>query len=384
MIRVCEPVLDGKEEQYVLDCLRSNWISSNGRYVDALEQQFSEACQAPFGVSCSSGTAALHLALVSLEIGPDDEVICPDFNLIAGTNMVILAGAKPVLVDVEPDTWCIDPDLIEENITARTKAIMAVHMYGHPCEMARIMEIANRHDLYVIEDCAEAIGAQYHGRPVGGIGHVGCFSFYANKLLTTGEGGMLVTRQERISKRAAMLRNQAFGDVRFRHHDFGFNYRLSNLLAAVGLAQLERIDEKIEQKRDIAARYTELLADLPNLRLPVQRDGCTNVYWMYGVVLDGALGTTRETLRTQLHDLGVETRDFFHPIHLQPVYQREGDPRFPSLDGDFPVSRELGSRGFYLPSGLSLTPEQVGEVVKKLGDCLTHEVADGLCHIGHL
>lgn len=385
MIPVCEPVLDGNEERYVLDCLRSGWISSAGRYVEAFETSFAAACGVRYGVSTTSGTTALHLGLVSLGIGPGDEVICPDFNLIAGTNMVILAGARPVLVDVHPQTWCIDPDLIEEKITPRTKAIMAVHMYGHPCDMQPILDVAERNDLYVIEDGAEAHGAEYNGRPVGGLGDVACFSFYGNKVLTTGEGGMVVTQQDWIAAQAAKLRNQAFGGQRFRHEEFGFNYRLSNVLAAIGLAQVEKLPEKVEQKRRIARQYGERLQGVPGLRLPVEQAGCKSVYWMYGVVVEEAFGRTRDEVRRQLADGGVETRDFFHPIHQQPVYRRGSDARYPRPTGDFPVSEELGRCGLYLPSGLGLTDEQIAEVAEKLLACRGSEVLQhGVGHPGHL
>jgi len=385
MIPVCEPVLDGNEERYVLDCLRSGWISSAGRYVEAFETSFAAACGVRYGVSTTSGTTALHLALVSLGIGPGDEVICPDFNLIAGTNMVILAGARPVLVDAHPKTWCIDPDLIEEKITPRTKAIMAVHMYGHPCDMQPILDVAERNDLYVIEDGAEAHGAEYNGRPVGGLGDVACFSFYGNKVLTTGEGGMVVTQQDWIAAQAAKLRNQAFGGQRFRHEEFGFNYRLSNVLAAIGLAQVEKLPEKVEQKRRIARQYGERLQGVPGLRLPVEQAGCKSVHWMYGVVVEEAFGRTRDEVRRQLADGGVETRDFFHPIHQQPVYRRGSDARYPRLTGEFPVSEELGRRGLYLPSGLGLTDAQIAEVAEKLLACRGSEVLQhGVGHPGHL
>lgn len=384
MIPVCEPLLDGNEERYVLDCLRSNWISSIGHYVNEFEKQFAAACGTTYGVSCSNGTTALHLALLALGIGPGDEVICPDLNLIAGTNMTILAGAKPVLVDADPDTWCIDPAQIEAKITPQTKAIMAVHLYGHPCDMLPILDIARRHDLYVIEDGAEAHGAEYHGRRVGGIGDIGCFSFYGNKILTTGEGGMVVTNQGWIAERAARLRDQSFEPDRFKHFDIGYNYRLSNLQAAIGLAQVERLDAKIERKREIARRYSELLGGCEGLRLPVERPNCRNVYWMYGVVIDDAFGTPRDAVRRRLAEQGIETRAFFHPMHAQPVYERGGDARYPDVNGSYPVAEDLGRRGFYLPSSLGLTAEQITEVAEKLLACRPAEVAHGVGHPSHL
>ena len=235
-IPVCEPLLDGNERKYVLDCLDTSWISSAGKYIPAFEHAFSRYCGARHGIACSSGTAAIHLALLALEIGPGDEVIVPCFNLIAGVNAVMLTGARPVLVDVDPRTWCLDPALLAEKITSRTKAIMAVHMYGHPCDMDPILDLARRHGLRVIEDGAEAHGAEYKGRRVGGLGDVGCFSFYGNKIITTGEGGMVVTNDEGLAARSALLRNQGFEESRFVHREMGFNYRLTNMQAAIGLA----------------------------------------------------------------------------------------------------------------------------------------------------
>ena len=231
-IPVCEPVLDGRERAYVLDCIDGNWISSLGRYIPAFEEKFSNYCGASHGVACSSGTAALHLAVESLGVGLGDEVIIPAFTLIVSANVVALTGATPVLVDVEPDTWCIDPALIEERITPKTKAIMAVHMYGHPADMTAIRSIAQRYGLSVIEDCAQAHGAEVRGRRVGGLGDVSTFSFYGNKIITTGEGGMVVTNNDRLAARARLLRDQAFEKERFVHRAVGFNYRMTTIQAA--------------------------------------------------------------------------------------------------------------------------------------------------------
>jgi len=361
-------VLDGREKEYVRQCLDGNWISSLGDFIPRFEQTFAKLCGASHGVACSNGTTALHLALETVGVGPGDEVIIPAFTLIVSANMVCLAGAKPVLVDVRPDTWCIDPTLIEAKITAKTKAIMVVHMYGHPCEIGPILEIARRRRLRVIEDAAQAHGAAYHGRPVGSLGDIGCFSFYGNKILTTGEGGMLVTRDRELAERAALLRNQAFEPERFVHRHVGFNYRLTNLQAAIGLAQCERFEEKIKRKLEIARTYHELLADEPALQRPVQATGCKNVYWMYGLVVGGDFGRPRDQIREELEAAGIETRSFFVPLNLQPVYQGQ-HPRRPDLRGRFPVSEHLGTQGFYLPSGLSLTREDQEYVVDRLLAC---------------
>jgi len=365
MIPVCEPVLDGNEERYVLDCLRSNWISSSGRYITDFEERFSSYCGVTHGIACSSGTAALHLALKALNIGPGDEVIIPCFTLIVAANTVLMAGATPVLVDVDPDTWCMDPRQVAARLTPRTKAIMAVHMYGHPCDMDPILEMARRHGCFVIEDASEAHGAEYKGRKVGGIGDAGCFGFYGNKIITTGEGGMVVTNREAVAARAHLLRNQAFEEPRFVHRDIGFNYRLTNLQAAIGLAQCEKLKEKVERKRALAESYRRLLAGAAELTLPVEAPWARNVYWMYGVLLRDGFGRSRDETMRMLHERGVETRPFFHPLHRQPALA----DRF--KNDRYPVSENLATRGLYIPSGLGLTAAQIEEVAGKLLACRT-------------
>lgn len=367
-IPVCRPVLDGREREYVLDALESGWISSQGDYITRFEDAFARQCDARYGVACCNGTAAIHLALAALDIGPGDEVVIPALTLIASANMVHLTGAKPVLVDVCPDTWCLDPRLIESAVTPRTRAIMVVHLYGHPCDMTPIMQIARQHGLAVIEDAAEAHGALYHGRPVGAIGHLGVFSFYGNKIITTGEGGMVVTNDAALAERLRLLRNQAFGPTRFVHHHVGFNYRLTNVQAAIGLAQCERLEEKVRRKREVAAIYNNLLAGDPDLQLPVERAGCRNVYWMYGVVLRPGFGRGRDEVMAMLASGGVETRPFFVPMNCQPVYDGS-DPRRPDLRGRYPVSESLGKNGLYLPSSEDLSRKEQLAVVNALQRC---------------
>lgn len=366
-IPVCTPLLDGREHEYVQKCLDGNWISSHGEFIPRFEQDFAKLCKAPFAVACSNGTAAIHLALEALGIGPGDEVIIPAFTLIASANMVCLAGAGPILADVTPDTWCIDPAEVEQKISKRTKAIMVVHMYGHPCEMDAIMEIAERHKLHVIEDAAQAHGARYRGRPVGAIGDIGVFSFYANKTITTGEGGMVVTRHQHVADRAALLRNQAFGPERFVHEHLGFNYRMTNIQAAIGAAQCERFTDKIRRKREIADCYDELLDGARGITTQACATECEPVCWMYGVVLDKSFGRSKEEVRNRLEASGIETRSFFIPMNRQPVYQ--GGGRLPDFRGIYPVSERLGERGFYLPTGLDLTRDDQEYVVEKLLDC---------------
>ena len=368
MIPVWEPVLDGNEERYVLDCLETNWISSLGRYITRFEEAFAAWCGMPHAVACSSGTAALHLSLVALGIGPGDEVIIPDFTLIVSANTVLLAGARPVLVDVDPKTWCLDPAKLEEKITPRTRAIMAVHMYGHPCDMTAIAAVARKHNLAVIEDCAEAHGAEIAGRKVGTFGDAGCFSFYGNKILTTGEGGMVLVRDAALAAKLRLLRDQGFEPPRFVHRVVGFNYRLTNVQAAIGLAQTEKADEKVRTKRDIASWYLALLAFNKDVEVPFEAAGAKNVYWMFGVKLGPAFTQGRDAVMDELKSKGIETRAFFCPMHRQPVFQ-DGDPRYPDVRGEYPVSDDLWNRGLYLPSGLALTREQAAEVVEKLLSC---------------
>jgi len=368
-IPVCEPLLDGREREYVLDCLNGNWVSSLGRYIPLFEERFSAYCGAVHGVACSSGTAALHLALEALGIGPGDEVIIPSFTLIVSANVVCWTGAKPVLVDVEPDTWCMNPRLIEEKITPRTKAIMVVHMYGHPADMGAIMAIARRHGLRVIEDCAQAHGAEVHGRRVGAVGDVGAFSFYGNKIITTGEGGMVVTNDAAVAQRVALLRDQAFEAERFVHRAVGFNYRMTNIQAAIGLAQCQRLDDRVARKIELATVYRGLLSDNnAHLQLPVCKPWAKNVYWMFGVLLKPSFGRTGAEVRAMLAERGVDTRPFFVPMHRQPIYQGR-DRRWPDLRGDYPVSEELAERGFYLPSGPALTREDQCQVSRQLLMC---------------
>ena len=366
-IPVSEPLLDGNERKYVLDALDTNWISSAGHYIQDFEEAFAAYCGVRFGVACSSGTAAIHLSLAALGIGPGDEVIVPNFTLIASANMVILTGAKPVLVDVDPQTMCIDPALIEEKITDRTRAIMPVHMYGHPADMDAIRAISEKHHLYIVEDGAEAHGAEFNGEMVGAMGHCAAFSFYGNKNLTTGEGGMVVTDTPEIAEMAALLRNQAFEEPRFVHRFVGFNYRLTNIQAAIGLAQVETAQDKINRRREIAAAYTEQLRDVPGITTPYEANGAKNVYWMYGILIDEAeFGPNRQEVAARLAEQGVDTRDFFYPLHRQPVFREGDDPRYPDTGGEYPVSDDLYARGLYLPSGLNLTSEQINYVVDAL------------------
>lgn len=356
-IPVCEPFLTGKEMEYVMDCLRTNWISSAGKYVNEFEQRFAEYIGCKYGISTTSGTTALHLALAALKIGRGDEVIVPAFTMIAPVFAVVYTGAKPVLVDADPETWNIDVNKIEEKITPNTKAIIPVHIYGHPCDMDPIMEIAEKYNLWVIEDAAEAHGAEYKGKKVGSFGHVSCFSFYANKIITTGEGGMVVTNDEKIAERARRLKDQAYSpERRFLHTDIGFNYRMTNIQAAIGLAQLEHIDEFVEMRRRNAYLYNSRLKDVPGITLPPEKEWAKNVYWMYSILIEeNEFGMSRDELMEKLKERGIETRTFFIPMHEQPAFLNLG-----LFKGErYPVAESLGKQGLYLPSSTGLKKEEI-------------------------
>jgi perosamine synthetase len=364
-IPVCEPTLGGNELKYVTDCVKTNWISSHGKYIEDFEKQFANYCNVSQGIACSNGTTALHLAIEAMGIGKGDEVIIPTFTMVASCNAVIYSGAKPVLVDSELETWNMDPEKIEEKITPKTKAIMVVHTYGHPVDMDKIKKIASKHNLPIIEDAAEAHGAEYKGKKTGSLGDIACFSFYANKILTTGEGGMVITNNERWADRARSLRNHYFGKVRFIHDDLGYNYRMTNIQAAIGLAQLEKIEDYISARRKNAQLYNQLLKPIQGITTPPEASWAKNVYWMYGILIQDDFGMTMPEVRAALEKKGIDTRTFFIGMHKQPAYKKE-DPRYPDINGYYPKSDELERKGFYLPSGSSLTEEQIHTVAEAL------------------
>jgi perosamine synthetase len=359
IIPVADPKLDGNELRYVTQCVRSNWISSAGRFVREFEEAFAAAVGCRYGVACSSGTTALHLALAALGLGPGDEVLIPTFTMIATANAVRYTGALPVLVDAERETGNVDAAQLASKITSQTRGIVLVHTYGHPADMAPILDLAERRGLWVVEDAAEAHGARYQNRPVGSLGRAASFSFYANKIITTGEGGMVTTNDGDVARLARRLRDHAFSDDRhFWHTYLGFNYRMTNLQAAIGLAQTERLDELVEIHRTNAARYTSRLSRVPGLTLPMERPWARNVYWMYGCLVEDAFGISRDMLRGRLARQGIETRTFFIPIHFQPIYyERYQGQRYP-------VAEELCRRGLYLPSGATLTEAEIAYVVE--------------------
>jgi perosamine synthetase len=354
IIPVCEPRLDGNEEKYLMHTVRTNWISSAGKYITDFEHLFAEKVGAKYGVACNNGTTALHLALATLGIGPGDEVIVPTFTMIASANAVRYVGATPVFIDSEPETGNMDVAQLASKITPRTKAIMPMHTYGHPVDMDPVLELAKQHNIFVLSDAAESHGAEYKGKPVGGLGDVATYSFYANKIITTGEGGMVTTDNPEIARIARNMRDHAFSHERhFWHKYLGFNFRMTNMQAAIGLAQTERFEFLVECRRKNAEMYSELLSSVPGLALPVEKPWAKNVFWMYGIVVHPEFGLSRDALRNALALRGIETRTFFIPIHLQPIYFREHGRE------SFPVAEMLCARGMYLPSASTLTPSDV-------------------------
>lgn len=361
-IPVCSPTIGEEELKNVTDCIKTNWISSKGKYVKEFEEKFSRYCNVKHGITTTSGTTALHLAVATLGISKGDEVIMPTLTNAATAFCVIYNGATPIFVDSEPITWNIDVSKIEEKITEKTKAIIPVHIYGHPVDMDPIMEIAEKHDLSVIEDAAEAHGAEYKGRKAGGLGDIGCFSFYANKIITTGEGGMLVTNNDEIAERARMLKDLAHSkEMRFLHKTVGYNYRMTNIQAAIGLAQLGKIEKFIDARRNNAKRYNSFLKDIEGITLPPEASWAKSVYWMYGILIEDDFGVSRGELLEKLKECGVETRTFFIPMHRQPVFAGMG-----LSGGTYPVADDLSRKGIYLPSSSSLTEEDINFVCQAI------------------
>jgi perosamine synthetase len=367
VIPVNEPKLGERELEYVSECVRSGWVSSAGHFIQDFEEQWAAYCGRRFGVALANGSAALHVAVELLDLKPGDEVIMPTFTIISCAWPVVLAGAVPVLVDSHPTTWTMDVEQVAARVTPRTRAIMPVHIYGHPVDMDPILDLAQRFGLAVIEDAAEAHGAEYLSRRQGGwrrcgsFGTTSTFSFYANKLVTTGEGGMLLTDDPMLAERAARLRNLGFlPGRRFLHTERGYNYRLTNMQAALGVAQVARMDEIVARKRWIGEAYGRRLADLAaaGVQLAYVEPWARSVYWMYGLVLDERLGLDAVELARRLRERGVDTRPFFLGMHEQPVLRERGL----FADERYPVAERLARQGLYLPSGLALTECQLDGV----------------------
>jgi perosamine synthetase len=375
MIPTNEPLLAGRERQYVLDCVESGWISSAGSYIERFERDWATYCGMAHGIAVSNGTTALQVAVDALKLGPGDEVIMPSFTIISCALAVVRAGATPVLVDCDPHTYCMDLDETATAVTSHTKAIMPIHMYGHPVDMDVIQDLAEKHGLAIIEDAAQAHGCEYHSRRggnnawrrCGGLGTISTFSFFANKLVTTGEGGMVLTNDSGLAERSRSLRNLCFQPRRFFHEEMGYNYRLTNLQAAIGVAQVERMDDILARKRHMGERYNQGLAGIDGLQLATQQDWARINYWMYAGVLDEKRGLDAKTLAQALRKKNIETRPFFLGMHEQPVFHDMGLFR----DQKLPVTERIYKQGLYLPSGLAITDDQVDEVIGAVREILS-------------
>jgi perosamine synthetase len=376
VIPVNEPLLAEEDFKALEDTFRTGWISSAGRYVDEFEQSWAAYCGVEHGIAVSNGTTALIVAVDAIGIGAGDEVIMPSYTIISCASAVIRAGGTPVLVDCMPDTFCMDVDQIEAKITSNTKAIMVVHMFGHPVDMDPVVAIAEKHGLIIIEDAAEVHGAKYlsgrngnnpHWQTCGGIGHISTFSFFANKLITTGEGGMVITNNPDFAKRCRDLRNLCFrSDRRFLHTEHGHQFRLTNMQAALGVNQVKRIESIVDRKRRIAADYYERLNDIPGVQLPLELDWAKSVYWVYSILLDDSRDLDAVGFAAALREKGVETRPFFLGMHEQPVFHDMG-----LFQGEsYPVTERIARKGLYVPSGLAISEEQIDSVSNAVREVL--------------
>lgn len=359
-IPVYQPSLDGNEKNFVNQCLDSTWISSKGKFISEFETKFAEYTGSKYAATVCNGTVALHLAMIALGIGPGDEVIVPTLTYISSVNAIAYTGATPVFVDSVESTWQIDPEDVKRKITPRTRAIMAVHLYGHPCDMDPLVSVARTHDLFLIEDCAEAFGSLYKGQHVGTFGNIATYSFFGNKTITTGEGGMVVTDDETLYDRVVHFKGQGLAKHRQYWHDvIGYNYRMTNICAAIGCAQLERADEIIAKKREIAGWYAEYLKGLPVTLHPEVGD-VRHSYWMCSILVDDS--AKRDPLRESLEAAGIETRPLFYPVHTMPMYSQKFQRH--------PVAENLGWRGINLPSWPGLTKAHVQRVCEEVAKFL--------------
>jgi perosamine synthetase len=354
-VPIWEPWLGPKERVLLNECLTTRWVSSQGRFVGEFERAFAGYCGVKHGVATTNGTAALHLALACLGIGPGDEVIVPALSFVGTANPVMYCGATPVFVDSVPDTWNLDPSAVEKAVTRKTRAIIAVHLYGHAAHMDELLTIARRHGLHVIEDACEAHGGEYRGAKLGSLGTIGCFSFYANKVITTGEGGMLITNNGAIAEKARLLRDHGMSKKRkYWHSQIGYNYRMTNLQAALGVAQIERIERVLVRKRRQARLYNSLLREVPGITVPREATWARHIYWLYTVLIEGRYKLSRKKLMKALALRGVETRPMFYPITTMPPY-RNGNHRFP-------VAERISKRGLSLPSFPLLKENRIREI----------------------
>ena len=367
-IPVNEPLLDGNEKKYLAECIDTGWISSEGPFIDRFEKRMAAVAGRRHGIAVCNGTVALEMAVAALELKPGDEIILPTFTIISCAAAIVRRGCVPVLVDSDPITWNMDVSLIESRITPRTRAIMVVHIYGLPVDMDPVISIARKHGLKIIEDAAQMHGQTYKGRPCGSFGDVSIFSFYPNKHVTTGEGGMVVTDDDRLAERSRSLRNLCFKkEKRFLHDELGYNFRMTNMQAALGLAQVERLEAFVARKRCMGSRYTGLLSPVPGLQLPLERTSyAENIYWVFGIVLPEGTPFDAETAMTRLAALRIGTRPFFWPMHEQPVFRKMG-----LFAGEsYPLAERLARRGFYLPSGMALKDEQIEQAASAVREIM--------------
>lgn len=366
-IPVNEPLLDGNERRYLNECIDTGWISSEGPFVGRFEEKLAERIGRRHGFCVCNGTAALELAVKVLDLKAGDEVIMPAFTIISCMQAILRVGAIPVLVDSDSVTWNMDVEQVAARVTTRTRAVMVVHIYGLPVDMDPILAICREKDLLLIEDVAEAIGQHYRGLPCGGFGDISTFSFYANKHVSMGEGGLVAVDHEVLAERCQSLRNLCFTDPRFVHHDMGWNMRVSNIQAAVGLGQLERLDEFTERKRRMGRRYDELFTGLVNAQRPlVKTEYAANVFWVYGLVLDGSVPFDAQECMRRLGERGVGCRPFFWPMHEQPISRELG-----LFQGErYPVAERIARRGFYIPSGIAISDEQIDRVAEIVQDTI--------------
>jgi perosamine synthetase len=359
-IPVAQPLLNGNEKKYVNDCLDTGWISSNGSYITKFEEKFAQFCNVQHAIACCNGTVTLHLALLAYDITVGDEIIVPTLTYIATANAVRYCGATPVFVDSEAETWNIDPKKIEEKITAKTKGIIVVHLYGHPTNMEPIMEIAKKHNLFVIEDAAEAHGAESYGKKVGSIGDISTFSFFGNKILTTGEGGMITTNDDKLAEKMRILKGQGMDPKkRYWFITVGYNYRMTNIEAALGLAQLEKFDWHANRRIEVANWYKKHFADVVDqIEVHAEQPWAKHAYWMSTILLKDTVTIARDDLMLKLKEDNIETRPIFYPMHIMPPYFEENP--------HYPVAEKIAARGINLPSHGLLTEDDIVYITDRI------------------
>lgn len=363
-ISIASPVFNGNEKKYLNECIDTGWVSANGRFIDEFQSKFAEFCGVKYALACSNGTVTLHLALLALGIKEGDEVIMPTLTYIATANAVRYCGATPVFVDCERDTWNIDPDAIEKAITKRTKAIIPVHLYGLPCDMTKIMNISKKYNIPVIEDAAESHGAMWDGKKVGSFGAIGSFSFFGNKIITTGEGGMVVTNDKFLYDRMKLLRSQGVDpNKKYWHLEIAYNYRMTNMQAAVGLGQLEKIDWHLSQRMRIAKLYQKHLEKIKDyIEVQTIRETSTHSYWMYTIMLKDNVSKSRDEIMRLMEEHNIEMRPVFYPMNVMPPYF--------DADAHFPNSEKISSRGINLPTHALLTEEDIIFIVNCLEESI--------------